>query len=197
MPEIRGASDGRPLRVAVAVSRYNETVTRGLTEGALGALRECGVADEDVTVVHVPGALELPVTLSVLAQTGRYDALVALGAVIRGETDHYRIVCDETTRGCGQVAIDSGLALGFGVLTCETLALARARSGPTAKNKGAEAARSAVETAYLLHAVREHARGMLPTPEQDLADRRARDVAQAAGTRSAGPTAARSKGVGT
>jgi 6,7-dimethyl-8-ribityllumazine synthase len=158
MPEIRGDADGRPLRVAVAVSRYNETVTRGLLEGARAALREGGIADDDVTVVHVPGALELPVVLAALAATGRFDALVALGAVIRGETDHYRHVCEETVRGCGQVALDSGLAVGFGVLTCETLALARDRSGPPAKNKGAEAARSALETARLLHAVREHGR---------------------------------------
>jgi 6,7-dimethyl-8-ribityllumazine synthase len=154
MPEIRAEQGGRPLRVAVAVSRYNETVTRGLLAGATGALREAGVADADVTVVHVPGALELPVTLSALARTRRYDALVALGAVIRGETDHYRLVCDEATRGCGQVALESGLPVGFGVLTCDTLALALERAGATPKNKGAEAARSAVETARLLDAVR-------------------------------------------
>jgi 6,7-dimethyl-8-ribityllumazine synthase len=154
MPEIRGQTDGRPLSVAVAVSRYNETVTRGLLDGALAALRECGVADADVTVVHVPGALELPVTLAVLARTKRYDALVALGAVIEGETEHYRLVCDEATRGCGQVALESGLPVGFGILTCGTLALAQARSGATRKNKGAEAARSAVETARLLAAVK-------------------------------------------
>jgi len=154
MPEIRGQTDGRPLSVAVAVSRYNETVTRGLLAGATGALREAGVADADVTVVHVPGALELPVTLSALARTRRYDALVALGAVIRGETDHYLHVCAETTRGCGSVARRCGVPGGFGVLTCETLAQARERAAPTPKNKGREAALTAVETARLLAAIR-------------------------------------------
>lgn len=154
MREYRGSLDGRPLRVAIAVSRYNETVTRGLLEGARAGLAECGVPSDAIDVAHVPGALELPVAARELALSGRYDALVVLGAVIRGETDHYDYVCAETTRGCGTIALETGVPVGFGVLTCETLAQARDRSTTPAKNKGAEAARSAIETANLLNALR-------------------------------------------
>jgi len=154
MREYRGKLDGQPLRVAIAVSRYNETVTRGLLEGARAALAECGVRPDAVDVAHVPGALELPLVARELALGGRYDAVVALGAVIRGETDHYAYVCAETARGCAQVALETGVPVGFGVLTCETLAQARDRSTASGKNKGAEAARSAVETANLLAELR-------------------------------------------
>jgi 6,7-dimethyl-8-ribityllumazine synthase len=155
MREYRGSLDGKPLRVAIAVSRYNETVTRGLLEGARGALAECGVPADAIDVAHVPGALELAVVARELALSGRYDAIVTLGAVIRGETDHYAYVSAETARGCTAVALDTGVPVGFGVLTCETLAQARDRASTPAKNKGAEAARSAVETANLLAALRE------------------------------------------
>lgn len=153
MTEIRGSSDGTGLRVAVAVSRYNETVTRGLLSGALDALTESGVAEADVTVVHVPGALELPLTAKALAASGDVDAVIVLGAVIRGQTDHYDYVCSETTRGCGQAALDTGVPVLFGVLTCDNLAQARDRSTSAAKNKGCEAARSAVEMTSLLRQI--------------------------------------------
>ncbi|HZM00525.1 MAG TPA: 6,7-dimethyl-8-ribityllumazine synthase [Planctomycetota bacterium] len=155
MPEYRGTLDGRPLRVAIAVSRFNESVTRGLLEGARAALAECRVAPDAIDVVHVPGALELPVVARELAASGRYDALLVLGAVIRGETDHYLHVCTETARGCTAAALETGVPVGFGVLTCETLAQARDRSTTPAKNQGAEAARAAVETATLLALLRE------------------------------------------
>jgi len=154
MREYRGTLDGQPLRVAIAVSRYNETITRGLLDGARAALAECGVQPDAIDVAHVPGALELPVVARALALSGRYDAVVALGAVIRGETDHYAYVCAETARGCSQVALETGVPVGFGVLTCETLAQARDRASTPAKNKGGEAARSAVETANLLASLR-------------------------------------------
>lgn len=154
MREYRGSLDGKPLRVAIAVSRYNETITRGLLEGARAALVECGVPADAIDVAHVPGALELAVAARELALSGRYDAVVTLGAVIRGETDHYTYVCAETARGCAAVALQTGVPVGFGVLTCETLAQARDRASTPAKNKGAEAARSAVETANLLAALR-------------------------------------------
>jgi 6,7-dimethyl-8-ribityllumazine synthase len=154
MRELRGSLDGQRLAVGLAVSRYNESVTRGLLDGALAALGECEVPAGRITVVHVPGALELPLAARELALSGAVDAVVVLGAVIRGETDHYAHVCAEATRGCGQVALDTGVPVGFGVLTCETLAQARERSGAQSKNKGAEAARSAVETANLLASLR-------------------------------------------
>jgi 6,7-dimethyl-8-ribityllumazine synthase len=96
MREYRGTLEGQALRVAVAVSRYNETITRGLLEGAVATLTECGVKPEALVVAHVPGALELPVAARELALSGRYDAVVTLGAVIRGETDHYAYVCAES-----------------------------------------------------------------------------------------------------
>jgi 6,7-dimethyl-8-ribityllumazine synthase len=154
MRELRGTLDGSRLRVAVVVSRYNESVTRGLQTGALDELRALAVAEERITLCEVPGALEIPVLARALAQSGAQDAIVALGCVIRGETDHYDYVCSETVRGCGEVALATGVPVAFGVLTCETLAQARDRSGAGPRNKGREAARAAVETAGLLLALR-------------------------------------------
>jgi 6,7-dimethyl-8-ribityllumazine synthase len=155
MRDLRGSLDGQLLAVGLAVSRYNESVTRGLLDGALSALGECEVPGGNITVAHVAGALELPIVARELALSGRVDAVVVLGAVIKGETDHYEHVCAETIRGCGQVALDTGIPVGIGVLTCETLALARERSSTPSKNKGSEAARTAVETANLLATLRE------------------------------------------
>lgn len=155
MRELRGTHDGQRLAVGLAVSRYNETVTHGLLDGALAALGECEVPAANITVVHVPGALELPLAARELALSGSVDAVIVLGAVIRGETNHYDYVCAETIRGCGQVALDTGVPVAFGVLTCETLAQARERSSTPAKNKGSESARTAVETANLLAQLRE------------------------------------------
>ena len=154
MRDVGGSLDGQQLRVAIAVSRYNETITRGLLDGARAALAECGVPEGSLTVVHVPGALELPLAAQELAASGRHDAVVALGAVIRGETSHYDYVCSETARGCARVALDAGVPVAFGVLTCDSLAQARDRASATPKNKGAEAARTAVEMANLLTLLR-------------------------------------------
>ncbi len=150
MHEISGSLDGSGLRMAVAVSRYNETFTQGMLQGALDVFGEAGVRDDDITVLHLPGALELPLAAQTLAASGRHDAVVVLGAVIRGETDHYDYVCSETTRGCGQAALSTGVPVLFGVLTCSSLAQARDRSTTPAKNKGCEAARSAIETVRAL-----------------------------------------------
>ncbi|MGQ0554226.1 MAG: 6,7-dimethyl-8-ribityllumazine synthase [Planctomycetota bacterium] len=154
MREIAGTNDGRSLRIAVVQSRFNRSVTDGLLSGALAALAECRVPEEAITLVPVPGALELPLAARELALSGRIDAIVALGAVIRGETDHYTYVCAECARGCGQVTLDTGVPVAFGVLTCDTLAQARDRSTAPAKNKGAEAARTAVEMATLMARLR-------------------------------------------
>src|SRR5262249_15115001 len=128
--------------------------TRGLLDGARAALRQCGVPEENVTVVSVPGALELPLAAQELAGAGRHDAIVALGAVIRGATDHYDHVWRETGQGCARVALDAGVPVAFGVLTCDSLAQARERSSATPDNKGAEAARTAVEMANLIAQLR-------------------------------------------
>jgi len=158
-PEHREVPDGHGLRVAIAVSRFNATVTSGLLDGARGALREAGVAEAEILVVHVPGALELPVVLTALARRRQHHALIALGAVIGGDTDHYEHVCREAMHGLSELARSgvrdgqgwSGpLALGNGLLTCRTAGQARERCAPDARNKGAEAARSALEVARLL-----------------------------------------------
>lgn len=150
----QSSPDGRRLRIGLVVSRYNESVTRGLRDGARAALAEAGVPEAAVTECEVPGALEIPVVALALARSGRVDAVVALGCVIRGETDHYQHVSSESVRGCGAVALQTGVPVACGVLTCETLAQARERSGAGPKNKGREAAAAALEVAGLLAALR-------------------------------------------
>jgi len=143
--------DARGLRVAVVRARFHPEVADGLLFGALDALREMGAADEAVTVTDVPGAFELPLAARVGAESGRFDAIVALGAVIRGETDHYEHVAREASSGLAAVARETGVPVGFGVLTVADEAQARARSSPGPGNKGAEAARAAVA---MVHALR-------------------------------------------
>lgn len=146
---IKGEPEGSGIRVAVAVSRFNELITHRLLEGALGALRQHGVAEEHVTVAWVPGAFELPTACRWLADRADVDAVVALGAVIRGETSHFDHICAEAARGLGAVARESGKPVTFGVLTCETTTQAMERSGPEVGNKGAEAALAALEMVSL------------------------------------------------
>ena len=140
----------RQVRVAVLVARYNEVVTSRLLEGARQCLQEKGVADGRVDVVWVPGAFELPVAAEAAAASGRYWAIVALGCVIRGETPHFEYVAGEAARGLGNVALAHRLAVGFGVLTTESLEQALARAGGAAGNKGYEAAEAALTTADVL-----------------------------------------------
>ena len=131
---------GKGRRIAIAVSRFNSDVTEKLLDGALAALRRAGVADRDVTVVHVPGSFELPLAAQTLARTRRHDAVVALGAVIRGETDHYDHVCRAAQEGLMRVGLDERLPVLFGVLTCDTERQALARAGGRHGNKGADVA---------------------------------------------------------
>jgi 6,7-dimethyl-8-ribityllumazine synthase len=145
--------DPASLRLAIVVSRFNEPVTRKLLEGALAKLREQGIKDNHVTVVWVPGAFELPVACQALARSGRYDAIVALGAVIRGETTHYDHVCTEAAHGIMRVGLEQALPVTFGVLTTDTADQARARAGGPKGNKGADAATAALEMCGLLRAV--------------------------------------------
>ena len=140
----------RQVRVAVLVARYNEVVTSRLLEGARQCLQEKGVADGRVDVVWVPGAFELPVAAEAAAASGRYSAIVALGCVIRGETPHFEYVAGEAARGLGTVALAHRLAVGFGVLTTESLEQAMARAGGAAGNKGYGAAEAALTTADVL-----------------------------------------------
>lgn len=149
-----GRYDGRGLHVAIAISRFNEHLTRRLLRGAREALRRCGVADAEIEVAWTPGAYDLPIVAQALGRSGRYDAIVCLGCVIRGETPHDRYVAMGAAIGLGRVALDCGLPVTFGVLTTETLAQAEARSGGSHGNKGEDAARAAVELANTLRRLR-------------------------------------------
>lgn len=146
------AAGGRELatRVLIVASRFNEGVTRALLDGAKSVLREHGLDGDQVDVVWVPGAFELPVAVGQGLQSGRYGLAIALGAVIRGETPHFEYVCQAATRGLMDVSLRHGRAVGFGLLTCDTEEQAFARAGGPAGNKGAEAARAALETARAL-----------------------------------------------
>ena len=140
---------GENLRVGIVVSRFNRNVGDGLLAGALRALKEAGVRDDDIVIASVPGALETPLALQSLAQSDAYDALLALGAVIRGDTYHFEIVANESARGLSEVALEFGIPVGNGILTCETDAQAEARMDA----KGFEAAQAALEVANLLDAI--------------------------------------------
>jgi len=137
------------------VARFNENVTRRLLHGALAALRKCGVAEESVDVAWVPGAFDLPVAAQALTRSGRYDAVVCLGCVIRGETTHDRYVALGAATGLVQVSLESSVPVTFGVLTTQTLEQAEARSGGAHGNKGEDVALAAVEMAGLLRQVRD------------------------------------------
>ncbi len=136
--------------MAVLVSRYNESVTTRLLDGARQCLRDTGVPAGRVDVIWVPGAFELPVAAEAAAASGRYAALVALGCVVRGETAHFEYVAGEAARGLGNVALAHRVPVGFGVLTTETLEQALERAGGAAGNKGYEAAQAALATADVL-----------------------------------------------
>jgi 6,7-dimethyl-8-ribityllumazine synthase len=143
-------------RVAILVSRYNELITTKLLEGALACCREAGAAREDVDVVWLPGAFELPAAAAAAAETGVYSCLVALGAVIRGDTPHFEYVAGEAARGLGEVAVRYTLPVGFGVLTVDTMQQAVERAGGSAGNKGREAAAAALQAADALAQLRAH-----------------------------------------
>jgi 6,7-dimethyl-8-ribityllumazine synthase len=147
---IEGDSAGRGARVVIVAARFNAFVVDKLVYAALETLRAQGLRDENLTLVRVPGAFEIPLTVKKLATSGIYDSIIALGAVIRGETPHFDLVAGECARGISQVALDTGIPVGFGVLSCDTLEQALARAGGSAGNKGADAALAALEMADLL-----------------------------------------------
>jgi 6,7-dimethyl-8-ribityllumazine synthase len=150
MTAYEGRLDGKGMRVALVVSRFNRFVTDLLLEGARERLAELGVDDASVTVAAVPGAFELPLAAQRLAAAGDVDAVVCLGAVIRGDTDHHVHVGGQAAAGCQRVQLDTGVPVGLGVLTTDTLEQALERAGGRHGNKGADAAAAAVEMADLL-----------------------------------------------
>lgn len=144
----------RGLRVALLRSRFNAEVVEGLVEGARAALVDMGLSARGLTVLDVPGAFELPLAAHAAASSGRFDAVVALGAVIRGQTDHYEHVAREATSGLAEAAVATGVPVGLGVLTVRDETQARQRAAPGPGNKGAEAARAAVAMVHLLRGLR-------------------------------------------
>jgi 6,7-dimethyl-8-ribityllumazine synthase len=147
--ELEGRPRGERRRFAIVASRFNELVTDRLLDGARGCLLEHGVRPEDVTVVRVPGAFELPAAAAALIRGGGYDGIVAVGCVVRGETPHFEYVAGEAARGLQSLAMGHPVALGFGVLTTDTVEQAVARAGGDRGNKGWEAALTALEVADL------------------------------------------------
>lgn len=146
---IEGHLDGAGRRFGIVASRFNARVVDALLDGSVDALARHHVAGDDILVVRVPGAWEIPHALGELARAGDRHALIALGAVIRGETDHYDYICAEASRGIARVSEESGLPVAFGLLTCETSEQAWERAGGKAGNKGWEAAMAALEMADL------------------------------------------------
>ena len=147
---IEGDFSASTASYALVVARFNSFIVDSLQAGAIDALVRHGVSEKNITVVKVPGAYELPLAARQLADTGNYDAIVALGAVIRGSTPHFGYVCGEAAKGLGQVGLNQGLPVIFGVLTTDTIEQAIERAGTKAGNKGAEAAISAIEMVNLL-----------------------------------------------
>ena len=146
--------DGHGLRVAIACGRFNDVITDRLLQGARRTLSELGVADEQVAEVWAPGAFELPLVAKTLAASGKWDAVITLGAVIRGGTPHFEYVAGECAAGVLRVGLDTGVPVVFGVLTVDTVEQAEERSVDGPGNKGAESAETAVEMASLLRAIR-------------------------------------------
>ena len=153
----RAGAAKEPGRALIVVSRFNEGVTRRLLEGALAALRSGGYGDRACDVVWVPGAFELPVAVDAGLASGVYDIAVALGAVIRGETPHFEYVSATASHALMQLSTRYGVPVGFGLLTCDTLAQALARAGGDAGNKGEDAARAALDTREVLRRLRQRA----------------------------------------
>lgn len=151
--ELQGGSNGEGLRIAVVVANFNDFITSKLLEGALAALDRHGVRDGDITVARVPGSFELPLAAKKLAESARHDAVICLGAVIRGETDHYEHVAGEAAKGIANASISGGLPVIFGVLTTDTLEQAINRAGGKQGNNGYNAALAAIEMANLMRAL--------------------------------------------
>ena len=148
--EIKGQLTAGKANYAIVVSRFNEFITSRLLGGAIDCLQRHGAADEQITVVWVPGSIEITVTAKKLAQSGKFDAVICLGTVIRGQTSHYDYVCQQVSRGIGQINSETTVPAIFGVLTCETIEQAIERAGTKQGNAGAKAAASAMEMVDVL-----------------------------------------------
>lgn len=150
---IEGMLDARGLKTALVASRFNDFIVSRLISGAVDALVRHGAAEEEITIVRVPGAFEIPQMVATLARSSKYDMVIALGAVIRGSTPHFDYIASEVAKGVAQTALVSSSAVSFGVLTTDTLEQAIERAGSKAGNKGAEAAMAAIEMANIFKQV--------------------------------------------
>ena len=152
--QLEGNITADGLRIGIVISRWNDFITKALLDGALDAVRRHGGSEERVTVAWVPGSFEIPVAVKAMAQTGRFDGIVALGCVIRGATSHYDHIAGAVTSGLNSVSLETGLPVAFGVLTVESIEQAIERAGSKAGNKGAEAALVVMEMANLLRQIK-------------------------------------------
>jgi 6,7-dimethyl-8-ribityllumazine synthase len=153
----KGSHNATGLKFGIVVAKFNKFVTSKLLSSCVERLRKHGVAAEDVEVVRVPGAFEIPLVAKTLAQSGRFDAVICLGAVIRGDTPHFDYISAEASRGIGQAALDADVPIIFGVLTTDTVAQAIERAEPSKFNRGGEAANSAIEMATVMKTLRAEA----------------------------------------
>ena len=152
--ELRGDLQGQGLRIAIVVARFNGFITQQLLAGARETLVRHGVREDDILIAWVPGSFELPVAAKTLAQTQRYDSIICLGAVVRGETAHYDMVAGQASDGIGQASLETGVPVMFGVLTTENMEQAINRAGGKSGNIGSNAAQGAIEMARLMHTIK-------------------------------------------
>ena len=155
MKTLEGKLVAKGIRVGIVAARFNEFITSKLLSGAMDGLVRHDVREEDIHVAWVPGAFEIPLIASKMAKSGKYDAVICLGAVIRGSTSHYDYVCNEVSKGIAAVGLDSGIPVLFGVLTTENIEQAIERAGTKAGNKGYDCALSAIEMANLIREIEE------------------------------------------
>lgn len=154
--KIEGSLNASKLKIAIVTARFNDFITSKLLEGAVSGLTRHDITPSNITEVWVPGAFELPLAAQTLAETKKYDAVICLGAVIRGSTTHYDYVCSETAKGIANAGLKTGVPVIFGVITTETIEQAIERAGTKAGNKGWDSAMAAIEMANLLPKLKQH-----------------------------------------
>ncbi|MFQ5574654.1 MAG: 6,7-dimethyl-8-ribityllumazine synthase [Terriglobia bacterium] len=152
MKEYEGKLTGKGLRFGVVVSRFNELLSSRLLDGCLDALKRHGADEKDIHVARTPGSFEIPLAAKKMAESGKYDAVICLGVVIRGDTPHFEYICNEAAKGISKVSLDSGLPVSFGIVTADSVDQAVDRAGAKSGNKGWQAATSALEMSNLLRA---------------------------------------------
>lgn len=154
MNELQKTMNGQNLKIAIVTAEFNEFITSRLLDGAHKTLLKHGVKDDNIDLVYVPGAFELPLTAKTLAETGKYDSVITLGCVIRGSTTHYDYVCNEAAKGISHAGLSTGVPVIFGVITTENIEQAIDRAGAKVGNKGSEAAATAIEMASIIESIK-------------------------------------------